>query len=90
MISFISGDQVVYECIICLCRRKKPSTMSSSFPSPHSNCSIISEYFADLGWLSIQDKKTIVKRVYYGIDLVKRVISSIADLRFYLRRTHMT
>ena len=49
--------------------------MSSSFPSPHSNCSRINEYFADLGWLSIQDKKTIVKRVYYGIDLVKGVIS---------------
>ena len=79
MISFISGGQIVYKCIIgfrCVMpmQEKKPSTMSSSFPSPHSNCSRINEYFAELDWLSIQDKKTIVKRVYYGIDLVKGVM----------------
>jgi len=45
------------------------------FPRPHSNCSRINDFFADVGWLSIQDKKTIVKCFYYGIDLVKGVIS---------------
>ncbi len=50
------------------------------FPRPHSNCSRINDFFSDFGWLSIQNKKTIVKRVYYGIDFVKGVISSIAEL----------
>ncbi len=52
------------------------------FPRPHSNCSRINNFFTDLGWLSIQNKKTIVKRVYYGIDLVKGVMFLKADFEF--------
>jgi hypothetical protein len=56
--------------------------MSSSFPSPDSNCPRIKDFLADLGWLSNQNKKIIVKHVYYGIDLVNGVISQKVNFEF--------